>query len=46
MGDVVVVVAGEPGVDGAGGDEADVDGDRGRDADFETARCAHGVGCV
>ena len=46
VGDVVVVISGEPGVDGAGGDQADVDGNRGRDADFETARCAHGVRCV
>ena len=44
--DIVVVVAREPGVDGASGDETDVDGDRGRDADFETACCAHGVGGV
>ena len=41
--DVVVEIAGEPGVDGAGGDESDVEGDRGCDADFVAARGAHWV---
>ena len=41
--DVVVEIAGEPGVDGAGGDEADVEDDGGRDADLVAARGAHGV---
>ena len=41
--DVVVEIAGEPGVDGAGGDEADVEGDGGRDADLIAARGAHWV---
>lgn len=45
-GEVVVVVAGEPGVDGAGGDEGDVDRGGGCDADFEAARGAYGVGGV
>ena len=45
-GKVVVVVAGEPGIDRAGGDETDVDGDRGGDADLEAACCTHWVGGV
>ena len=41
--EVVVVVSGEPGVHGAGGYEADVDGDGSGDADLKAACCAHWI---
>ena len=43
---VVVEIAGEPRANGAGGDETDVEGDRGRDADLIAARGAHWVSGV
>ena len=43
VGKVMIIIAREPRIDGAGGDETDAEGDGGSDADVETAGCAHWI---